>query len=209
MRENSPPSPTGFPSPPSPLPPSSRDKLRCWASFSKTDPNHFIDHNSPLGYGFDLNHPEQIGSDRLANVVALLEKYGAPGIAVDFGTAVTFSTLSPAGNFSGGAIAPGMDAMTRYLSDHTAQLPAIDHTEPRAAIGKTTAEALLSGAVHGQRGMVAEILRKLRDEISGETRAIATGGGAAFAAAGETGIDLLDPDLTLEGIRRIASRVFS
>ena len=177
-------------------------------SFFQDQPIHLINHNSPLGYGFDLKHPEQIGSDRLANAVALSEIYGCPGIAVDFGTAVTFSVLSPEGKFSGGAIAPGMDAMTRYLSEHTAQLPSIDHTEPTAAIGKTTVEALLSGAVHGQRGMVAEILRKLREEISGEARVVATGGGAAFAAAGDTGIDLVDPELTLEGIRRVATRAF-
>ncbi|MDP4645666.1 MAG: type III pantothenate kinase [Akkermansiaceae bacterium] len=177
--------------------------------FSKNYPCHFIGHLSPLGYGFDLDHPEQIGNDRLANVVALLEQHRAPGIAVDFGTAVTFSVLSAAGNFSGGAIAPGMDAMTRYLADRTAQLPAIAHTEPKSAIGKTTEEALLSGAVHGHRGMIAEIIRRLRDEIAGDPKVIATGGGAAFAVAGMTAIDAVDPDLTLEGVRRVAARVFA
>ncbi|MGJ8642724.1 MAG: type III pantothenate kinase [Luteolibacter sp.] len=176
--------------------------------FEKTHPCHFISPQSPLGYGFDLDHPEQIGNDRLANVVALSENHGAPGIAIDFGTAVTFSVLSAEGNFSGGAIAPGMDLMTRYLSDRTAQLPLIDHTEPKSAIGKTTQEALLSGAVHGQRGMVAEILRKLCDEITGEPTVVATGGGATFAAAGIPSIDVVDPDLTLEGVRRVAMRVF-
>ncbi|MEP2776992.1 MAG: type III pantothenate kinase [Luteolibacter sp.] len=176
--------------------------------FSKIQTCHLIGHRSPLGFGFDLDHPEQIGNDRLANVVALSAHHGAPGIAVDFGTAVTFSVLSAAGNFSGGAIAPGMDAMTRYLSDRTAQLPSIAHTEPQTAIGKTTEQALLSGAVYGHRGMVAEIIHRLRDEIAGEAKVIATGGGAAFAAAGIPGIDAIDPDLTLEGVRLIAARVF-
>lgn len=177
--------------------------------FGKTHPCHFISHRSPLGYGYDLDHPDQIGNDRLANVVALSENHGAPGIAVDFGTAVTFSVLSAEGNFSGGAIAPGMDAMTRYLSDRTAQLPLIEHTEPKSAIGTTTGEALLSGAVHGQRGMVTEILRKICAEIAGKPTVVATGGGAGFAATGIPGIDLVDPDLTLEGVRRIAMRVFA
>lgn len=177
--------------------------------FGKIHPSHFISHKSPLGYGFELDHPEQIGNDRLANVVALSENHGAPGIAVDFGTAVTFSVLSAEGNFSGGAIAPGMDAMTHYLSDRTAQLPLIELTEPKSATGKTTREALLSGAVHGQRGMVSEILRKLCAEIAGKPTVIATGGGAGFAAAGIPSIDTMDPDLTLEGVRRVAMRVFT
>lgn len=176
--------------------------------FEKTHPCHFISYQSPLGYGFGLDHPEQVGNDRLANVVALSENYGAPGIAIDFGTAVTFSVLSAEGNFSGGVIAPGMDLMTRYLSDRTAQLPLIDHVEPKHAIGKTTEEALLSGAVYGQRGMVSEILCRLRNEMSGKPTIIATGGGATFAAAGIPSIDAVDPDLTLEGVLRVAMRVF-
>lgn len=178
------------------------------AHFGTDKPCHFISHRSPLGFGFELDHAEQIGNDRLANVAALLENYGAPGIAVDFGTAVTFSVLSATGNFSGGAIAPGMEAMTHYLSKRTAQLPAISHSEPKAAIGKTTEEALLSGAVYGHRGMVAEIIRRLSNEIKGNPRIIATGGGAAFAAPGVPKIHTIDPDLTLEGIRLITSRVF-
>ncbi len=169
---------------------------------------HELSHLSPLGYGFDLEHPEQIGSDRLANIVALKAGQGGPGIAIDFGTAVTFSVLTIEGNFAGGVIAPGMEAMTSYLREKTAKLPPVSLAEPGRVIGRTTVEAIISGAVFGQRGMVREILQELVREIGGDVRIVATGGGAEFAAQGLTEIDAMDRDLTLEGLRLVAKRVF-
>jgi type III pantothenate kinase len=159
-------------------------------------PYHSLTHISPLGYGFELGAPEQIGHDRLANVVALKQRYGAPGIAIDFGTAVTFSVISAEGNFAGGAIAPGMACMTEYLSQKTAQLPQVQPEEYASAIGKNTIEALKIGAVAGHRGMVREILREIVLEIGGDVTVVATGGGAAFAAQGLPEISSVDLDLT-------------
>ncbi|QTN32664.1 type III pantothenate kinase [Akkermansiaceae bacterium] len=176
--------------------------------FGGEKPVHFINHESPLGYRFCLEHPDQIGSDRLANAVALRERHGFPGIAVDFGTAVTFSALSADGDFLGGAIAPGMAAMTSYLAGRTAQLPSIEAGEPVSAIGKTTVEAMEAGAVFGHRGMVAGILRGMLSGMPAGTKVVATGGGAAFAARGLGEIGAVDPDLTLEGIRLVARRIF-
>jgi type III pantothenate kinase len=171
-------------------------------------PFHQVICSSPLGYGFEVEKPWQIGSDRLTNAAALKKKYGCPAIAVDFGTAVTFSVLSADGNFSGGAIAPGMDSMTSYLSEKTAQLPKIAQAEPEQAIGRTTVEAILSGAVFGHRGMVEGILRKLIAETGGKPSVVATGGGAEFGSKGVGEIDSVDPNLTLEGLRLIALEVF-
>lgn len=176
--------------------------------FEKEKPYHRLTHESPLGYGFDLDAQEQIGHDRLANVIALKQHYATPGIAVDFGTAVTFSVISDAGKFVGGVIAPGMDCMTEYLSSRTAQLPMVELGEIESAIGKTTQEAIRIGAVAGHRGMVREILRQLVSELGGEPTVVATGGGAQFAADGLPEISHVDPDLTLEGLRLLAMRVF-
>lgn len=176
------------------------------AHFEGVKPVHFLDSNSPLGFGFDLESPGQIGNDRLANAVALRENHGFPGVAVDFGTAVTFSALSEKGDFLGGAIAPGMAAMTSYLASRTAQLPEIEPTEPCSAIGRTTVDAMKSGAVFGHRGMVRGILLGIFSELGGSPRVIATGGGAAFAAKGIPEIGVVDRDLTLEGIRLVAAR---
>jgi type III pantothenate kinase len=171
---------------------------------------HKLTHESPLGYGFEVDAPEQIGHDRLANVVALRTHYGAPGIAIDFGTAVTFSVISSNGNFAGGAIAPGMGCMTEYLATKTAQLPLVTPEEISSAIGKNTTEALRIGAVAGHRGMVREILRQMVSEIEGdgEVAVVATGGGAKFVVQGLPEISKVDPDLTLEGLRLVAGRIF-
>jgi type III pantothenate kinase len=169
---------------------------------------HAVTHLSPLGYGFELDAPEQIGHDRLVNLAALKQKYGSPAVAIDFGTAVTFSVLSANGDFAGGVIAPGMGCMTEYLAQKTAQLPLVQAEDLGKAIGKNTTEALQIGAVVGHRGMVKEILREIIAEISGQVTVVATGGGAAFAAQGLPEISVVDPDLTLEGLRIVAARVF-
>jgi type III pantothenate kinase len=177
--------------------------------FFSGQPFHQVTSRSPLGFGFSVPQPETIGADRLANVVALKSKYGSPGIAIDFGTAVTFSVLSSEGNFIGGAIAPGMAAMTGYLADRTAQLPMVELAEPASAIGTTTTEAILSGAVIGHRGMVREILREIISTCGGQPVVVATGGGAEFGTKGIPEIDVIDPDLTLEGVRLIAGHHFA
>ena len=148
-------------------------------------------------------------------LIAISGDHGAPGFThgkcnlYDFGTAVTFSVLSADGNFSGGAIAPGMAAMTSYLATRTAQLPMVALSEPPSAIGTTTSEAILSGAVIGHRGMVREILREIISELGAHPKVVATGGGAEFGAKGIYEIDVTDPDLTLEGVRLVATEVFA
>lgn len=185
------------------------EKVAWLAEHFSGHPFHNVSSRSPLGFGFAVPGPETIGADRLANATALKKKYGCPGIAIDFGTAVTFSVLSPDGNFAGGAIAPGMAAMTGYLATRTAQLPMVALSEPASAIGATTAEAILSGAVIGHRGMVGEILREIISECGGQPKVVATGGGAAFGSKGIAEINAIDPDLTLEGVRLIAAEVFT
>lgn len=184
------------------------EKAAVLASYFADFPVHALSFKSPLGFGFDVAHPEQVGNDRLANLCALKARYGAPALAIDFGTAVTFSLISKAGNFSGGAIAPGMAAMTNYLASHTAQLPKIELREPLSVIGTNTAEAILSGAVFGQRGMLREILQEIIAELGEKCPVIATGGGAGFACAKLVEIDGIEPNLTLEGIRLMARKLF-
>jgi type III pantothenate kinase len=185
------------------------EKAAWLAEYFSGRPFHLVTSRSPLGFSFAVPEPETIGADRLANTAALKNKYGSPGIAIDFGTAVTFSVLSPDGNFIGGAIAPGMAAMTGYLATRTAQLPMVELSEPVSPIGTTTAEAILSGAVIGHRGMVREILREIISACGGQPVVVAAGGGAEFGARGIEEIDVIDPELTLEGVRLIAVEVFT
>lgn len=156
----------------------------------------------------DYPLPAQIGADRLANAVGVLNRHGAPAIVIDFGTAVTFDVISGEPAYCGGVIAPGLGAMSGYLTRRTALLPEIELIEPATAVGKSTAHAMQAGAVFGYRGLVRGIVQRLREEMGGDPRIIATGGDAAVISRGLPEIDAVDPDLTLDGLRIIAARVF-
>ena len=154
------------------------------------------------GVGIDYPKPETIGPDRLANAVAARQRFGAPVIVVDFGTAVTFDVVNRAGNYAGGIIAPGLAAMTDYLHEKTALLPRIKIAEVKTAIGKSTEQAMLIGAVHGYRGLVRELVAELKRELRVKNLpVVATGGYAKLLAAKLPEISAVAPDLTLEGLR--------
>ena len=176
--------------------------------FETRGPLHFLGPESPLGMAIDYPFPNQIGADRLANAAGVLTRHGAPAIVIDFGTAVTFDVISDQPAYCGGVIAPGLGAMSGYLPQKTALLPAIELIEPDSAIGKSTTHAMQAGAVFGYRGLVKEIILRIRAELSGNPKIIATGGDAALISRGVPEIDTVDPDITLDGLRQVAARVF-
>jgi type III pantothenate kinase len=153
------------------------------------------------GVGIDYPRPATIGADRLANALAARQLFGAPAVVVDFGTAVTFDVVDGRGNYVGGIIAPGLNVMTDYLHEKTALLPRIEIRDTRAIIGKTTEQAMLIGAVWGYRGLVAELLNRLRTELNArKLPVIATGGYAKLIAARLKAITHVRPNLTLQGL---------
>jgi len=156
------------------------------------------------GVGIDYPKPNSIGPDRLANAVAAKFHFGAPVVVVDFGTAVTFDVVDAHGNYVGGIIAPGLAAMTDYLHEKTALLPKIKIREIKSAVGKSTEEAMLVGAVHGYRGLVRELIGELKRELRAKKLpVVATGGYAKLIAAKLPEISAVEPDLTLEGLRLV------
>jgi type III pantothenate kinase len=161
-----------------------------------------------LGVGIDYPDPKSIGADRLANAAGAVAFYGAPTVVVDFGTAVTFDVIAESSvgpQYVGGVIAPGLAAMTDYLYQRTALLPRIELSEPVTAIGKSTKEAMLAGAVYGYRGLVREILSELRRELKAarHLKVVATGGYAELISESLPEIQEVHPNLTLEGVRMI------
>ncbi len=162
-------------------------------------------HDTPMGIGVRYPKPETIGTDRLANAVALAHMHGAPGIVIDFGTAVTFDILSADKHYIGGVIAPGLRLMTDYLHERTALLPRVDLREPTSAIGQSTEAAILAGAAIGYRGMVKGILEALKAELAGSPHIVATGGDAGWIIAGMGERITVDPDLTLHGLRLVGN----
>jgi type III pantothenate kinase len=167
-------------------------------------PVHPLTWRSEMGLSIDYPSPEQIGADRLANAIGVAARHGAPAIVIDFGTEVTFDVVSAGPAYCGGVIAPGLGAMQDYLGRRTALLPQIELEEPTSAIGKSTVEAMRAGAVFGYRGLVREIVARLRAEMDGDPKIVATGGDAALIARGLPEIGAVDPDLTLEGLRLAA-----
>ena len=154
------------------------------------------------GIGIDYPKPKTIGPDRLANAVAARQRFGAPVVVVDFGTAVTFDVVDSKGNYVGGIITPGLAAMTDYLHEKTALLPRIKIREIKTVIGRSTEQAMLIGAVHGYRGLVRELVAELKRELKTKNLpVVATGGYAKLIAAKLPEISAVAPDLTLEGLR--------
>jgi len=161
-----------------------------------------------LGVGIDFSEPQGIGADRLANAVGVTTRYGAPAIVVDFGTAVTFDIVSLNGVYEGGVIAPGLGVMTDYMYQRTALLPKIDLEEPISVIGKTTRSAMLAGAIYGYRGLVRQIITEIVAKLEGKVQIVGTGSYANLIAAKLPELQIIDLDLTLEGLRVIALRNF-
>src|SRR6478609_1423995 len=160
-----------------------------------------------LNVRIDYPKPRSIGADRLANAVAVAELYGSPAIVIDFGTAVTFDIICAERSYIGGVIAPGLEAMTNFLYQRTALLPRLSLKEPYRAVGKSTVEAMRSGAIFGYRGLVREILARIKAEQFSRKKVavVATGGYARFVASQLPEIAVINPHLTLEGLRIVGN----
>lgn len=154
-----------------------------------------------LGMEVKLKTPSEVGADRLLNAVAAKEKYGAPFIVVDLGTAITLDVVSDEGAYLGGAIAPGMESGMELLFSRTAKLPQISLVAPEQYIGRSTVEAIRSGIVYGFVGMIDTLARGIFAELGGSCKVIATGGHAKILAEHSQVVTDVDPWLTLDGLR--------
>lgn len=156
-----------------------------------------------------VDNPREVGPDRLANTVAAFARYGGPAIVVDFGSATNFDVISEAGDFIGGAIAPGLMVSLDALTGRAARLFSVDLAIPASAIGTNTTTNLQAGAILGHLAMVEGLLRRIRTELGVEAPAIATGGLASIIAHGSPAITHYEPALTLDGLRIIYQRVMA
>ena len=155
----------------------------------------------------DYPKPETIGADRLADAAGAVERYGAPVLVMDFGTALTAAVVTTDRVWRGGVIAPGFPLMRDYLFERTAKLPRMELGSGKAPkIGRSTEEAMRFGALVGYRGMVREIVTELRKNFKEDFRLVATGGFAKWALK-DIGLPfVIDPTLTLYGAGLICSR---
>ena len=159
------------------------------------------------GLNIRYENPRELGSDRIANAVAVSALYGGPAIFIDFGTATTYGVISAKSEFLGGAIGPGLRMMNRALSTGTAKLPSIELVLPPQVIGKTTVSNIQAGILYGYIGSVEKIVEHMKCELGGsDIRVIATGGMAHLVKSNSDVIDEINPDLTLTGLRLIYER---
>jgi type III pantothenate kinase len=165
----------------------------------------FVEPGIRTGMPLRVDLPQELGADRLCDAVAAYEKHGGPCLVLDFGTAITWEVVSGDGEYLGGAIAPGPGVTADALSSKTAKLPSVAMAPPPRVIGKGTVDSIQSGIFYGYLGLIEGVTRRILAEL-GDATVIATGGlSRAFADHSDL-IHLVEPDLTLHGLRLLWAR---
>jgi len=155
------------------------------------------------GVTINIDNPKEAGADRIVNAVAALEKYDPPLILVDFGTAITIDVVSAKAEYMWGAIVPGARLSLNALYHHAARLPEVEFSPPPSVIGRNTVHSMQSGAYYGYTGLVDGIVERMKKIITPKPKVIATGGEAELIAPASSTIEIVEENLTLEGLRVI------
>jgi len=186
------------------VPPLDPVLLEMASSYFSVQPVFVTHENAGIPVLYD--DPREVGADRIVNAVATVHKYGSPAIVVDFGTATTFDAITPAGEYRGGVIAPGIVISAEALFEHAAKLPRIEIQKPPQVIGTSTVASMQSGLFYGYVALVDGIIIRMKKELGEKTRVIGTGGQAPFISQETKLIETVDPNLTLDGLQLVASR---
>jgi type III pantothenate kinase len=160
-----------------------------------------VDAGVRTGVRIRYDNPREVGADRVVDAAAVRALYTVPACIVDFGTATTFDAVSAEGDYLGGAIAPGIGIAAQALFERTAKLPRVELTRPPSVIGRNTPHSIQSGLLFGYVGLVEGMVARFRAELGPETLVIATGGLSEIIARETSAIDVVDPWLTLHGLR--------
>ena len=155
----------------------------------------------------DIENPDEIGTDLVANAVAAFHLYRTDCIVVDFGTALTFTTISKEGKILGVSIAPGLWTAVKALFGNTAQLPEVPLELPESVIGRNTIQAIQNGILQGYIGLVRHLIEAIQKELGRPCTVLATGGLSSILYPLEKDFQEVLPNLTLDGLRIIGSYV--
>ncbi len=159
----------------------------------------------------DVAQPESVGADRALNIIAAHDKYPQDVIIIDFGTATTFDVADASGAYKGGVIAPGINLSLDALVGNTAKLPRIALESPgdTNVIGRTTESQMLIGIFWGYVAMIEGLVARTKAQIGRPAKVIATGGLAILFDQHSDVFDILEPDLTLQGLFLLHQRATS
>ncbi|NLZ18538.1 MAG: type III pantothenate kinase [Desulfobulbaceae bacterium] len=184
-----------------------------WLSFARTfltglkHPPLHVHANMRLDMTIEVEHPEEVGADRIVNAVAAWDQLHTPLIVIDFGTAITFDCVSARPAYVGGTIHPGIGISLDALASRTAKLPRLDiNTTPEQPIGTTTVKAIHSGMLYGFGGLIDRMVEVLGQQLAPDTvpiHTVATGGMATLIKPYTRSIEAIDEELTLKGLRLI------
>ena len=152
------------------------------------------------------DNPREVGADRIVNAIAAYEKFKQDLIVVDFGTATTFDYVSPKGEYMGGCITPGIMISSEALFERAAKLPRVELGKPKSVIAKDTVSSMQAGIVYGYAGLVDGLVERMKAEVKGNPKVVATGGLAKIVAPETRTIEVVDDMLTLEGLYIIYKR---
>ncbi|HYC91131.1 MAG TPA: type III pantothenate kinase [Thermoanaerobaculia bacterium] len=166
----------------------------------------FVEPGVKTGIAIHVDNPLEVGADRIVNCAAAHHEYGGPTVIVDFGTATTFDVVTANAEFVGGVIAPGLNISAEALFARAARLPRVDVRRPEHVIGTNTVVNMQSGIYFGYLGLVDGILARIKREVPDLKRVIATGGLASQFADDSEHIEIVDPELTLKGLKLIYDR---
>ena len=155
------------------------------------------------GIVLQVDNPREVGADRIVNAVGAREEHDGPLVIIDFGTATTFDAVTARAEWIGGIIVPGIQLSADALFENCAKLPRVDVIVPKTVIGRDTVANIRSGLTYGYTDMTDGLIRRMRSEMGGKAKAIATGGLAKVIGGVSKEIEVIDPWLTLKGLRAV------
>jgi type III pantothenate kinase len=172
---------------------------QCCRRYFKIEPL-LVDSTMKTGIMIDVDHPDEVGADRVVNALQGWHLFHSGMVIVDFGTATTFDVVSGEGSYIGGVIAPGVNLSLAALHHAAAKLPSIRIRAPQTVIGRNTVAAMESGIYYGYSSMIEGMLKRICHERTDIKKIIATGGLAPLYAKSIPMIDEIIEDLTIDGL---------